>query len=122
MSISVRVVKDRSAEALKLTKRQTERLVGEIAGAVETGAKQNLDEMIYSTPEPENYKRTTNLLQSTQQARLSPTEYAVLSGAEYALYVHEGTVNMDPRPYLAEALAAERPKLAARARRIRGTA
>lgn len=78
-------------------------LAQDLTNAVYLETQVELDRLIYDTPESPNYQRTTNLYHSTARKMVTPTSGVVSSGdarAPYAQYVHEGTDNMPPRPYL----------------------
>lgn len=67
--------------------------------AAEGHAVDEIDKVVYDTPESPNYRRTTNLRQSLSHARDDTSAY-VGTNVEYAAYVELGTSKMKPRPYL----------------------
>lgn len=70
-----------------------------IGEAAEGHAVDEIDKVVYDTPESPNYRRTTNLRQSLSHARDDTSAY-VGTNVEYAAYVELGTSKMKPRPYL----------------------
>ena len=91
--------------------------VAETAATLEAETKKQMDVLIYSTPAAPTYTRTGNLINSVQHRNISPGTAEVTAQAAYAAYVHEGTRNMGPRPFMANAVKADAPKLAARVKR-----
>lgn len=65
---------------------------------------------------------TGNLKNSIQSRQTGPAAWEVRVGAEYGIYVHDGTRVMRPRPFLVQAVDAERAAFeAAVAQLIRGS-
>jgi HK97 gp10 family phage protein len=75
-----------------------------IAASIEAESKKQLQSMIYGRKESENYNRTGNLINSVSHKRTGALEVEVSADAEYAIYVHEGTRNNSPKPFMANAL------------------
>lgn len=92
------------------------RTMGETAAALEAEAKGQAQRLIYATPESASYRRTGNLMNSITHS-FTEDSATVTAGAEYAIYVHEGTRHMTPRPFLVNAAKAEFPRIAERLRR-----
>lgn len=121
--VSVRVLKNGSAAAARLNSQQLQQLVAATTAAVEGQAKQHLQAMVYDQPPaPSGYVRTGNLMGSVGSEVQPNGDGIVFATAEYATYVHEGTVHVSPRPFLHQALEDEDKKVAARAARIAGGA
>ncbi|WP_164700853.1 hypothetical protein [Modestobacter sp. KNN46-3] len=118
--ISVRIMHDGTGHAIRMTDEAIALLVAESTAAVEGFAKIELDELVYSQPPaPSGYVRTGQLINSVGHRLTGPTEGEVFASAEYAVYVHEGSVHNDPaKPFLYNALRREQRRTPARARRI----
>lgn len=105
------------ARVVAAVERGVNNAVSETAATLEAETKKQLDVLIYSTPAAPTYTRTGNLINSVQHRNLAPGKAEVSAQAAYAAYVHEGTRNMSPRPFMANAIKADEPKLAARVKR-----
>jgi len=65
-----------------------------------------IDELIYATPEPENYHRTKNLRRANQIKKLGTMAWLLYNDAAYAGYVHDGTSVLQGRPWMQNAVDA----------------
>lgn len=117
-TIRVKITHDGFGRALTLTREATNLLISESTAAVEGQAKDNLGVMVYDTPPSPDYQRTGHLLNSLGHEMRDDLNGEVFDTADYAIYVHEGTRHMHPRPFLHDALLWEQRRTPARARRI----
>ena len=74
--------------------------VTEVSELIEREAMRQLGSLIYETPESPSYKRTGHLKRSLRQKKTGHQKAKVENDAEYAVFVHEGTRRMSPRPFL----------------------
>lgn len=102
-----------AAHITRLIREAAQGWVAETAAAVEAETKNQLDVLIYRTPE-RGYRRTGNLRNSVRHKLVSRNVAEVQAHAEYARAVHEGTSRMGPRPYMANALKRDAPRMAER--------
>lgn len=70
-----------------------------------------IDALIYSTPESESYHRTKNLRRSNKVEKLGEMTWLVFNDAEYAEPVHDGTSQMQPRPWMKNAIDTVQEKM-----------
>lgn len=87
-------------------------LVAKTVLDVEAGAKVNIVDM--------GAVDTSFMLNSTQGQMTGDTEGEVAVGADYGLYVHEGTYKMAGRPFLQMAAEQQRPAFEAAAAKLAG--
>lgn len=78
--------------------------VRDTTAQVELETVKELNRLVYDTPESPTYKRTGNLRKSVTKHYPSETEGIVQAQIDYAIYVHEGTPHMPPRPYMRNAV------------------
>lgn len=70
-----------------------------IGMAAEGHAVDEIDKVVYNTPESPNYRRTSTLRNSLSHAIDDHAAY-IGTNVKYAPYVELGTSKMRPRPYL----------------------
>jgi HK97 gp10 family phage protein len=81
--------------------------VRDMTARLELETVNELNRLVYNTPESPNYQRTGNLRKSVQKHFPTETEGVVQVGGgqvDYAKAVHEGTQHMPPRPYMRNAV------------------
>ena len=77
---------------------------------VEAQVKINLYNVVYSTPEPANYKRTGNLGNAWAH-QVFGKHAQVGTPVEYAVYIEYGTSRMAARPVLRPAVDEHQPEI-----------
>lgn len=79
-------------------------IMSAVAIEAEGNAIDEINKIVYSTPESPDYKRTGRLKNSISHASDADSAY-IGTNVEYAPYVELGARNMKPRPFLKNAIA-----------------
>lgn len=76
----------------------------ENARTIREAAEVEADLLIYSSPPSIGYVRTTDLLRSHKVLPLSEFSWLLINDVPYAEYVHDGTSQVEARPWMANAI------------------
>ncbi len=86
-------------------------VIGNLAKRGLRDSVREIDELVYSTPESPSYPRTKNLRRANKIRPVGPFSWMLYNDAEYAGHVHDGTSQMEPRPWMRNAVDALRSPL-----------
>lgn len=102
-NVSVKLVKNRIPTLQRQTQRGAGLIVAKTARHVEAGAKNKAP------------VDTGNLKSSIQSQQIDALTWEIRVGAEYGIYVHDGTFRMASRPFLRQSLDEAEPAFVAAA-------
>lgn len=71
----------------------------------------HIDQLVYEQPNSGDYSRTKNLRRSNKLKKLEFATWLLYNDADYAGYVHNGTSQMEARPWMATAIKMTTPTM-----------
>lgn len=100
---SVDVLLDNTDVTLKMFMEREDIVLRALGVAGVNNAIDEVNKLVYDTPQSPNYKRTGYLRQSINHVEQDDSAL-IGAGAKYAKYVELGTSKMKPRPFLRNAI------------------
>lgn len=100
---SVDVLLDNTDVTLKMFMEREDIVLRALGVAGVNNAIDEVNKLVYDTPQSPNYKRTGYLRQSINHVEQDDSAL-IGAGAKYAKYVELGTSKMSPRPFLRNAI------------------
>lgn len=83
---------------------QMARAHAENARTIREAADVELDVLVYGSPPSDEYVRTYDLMKGNKVAPISEFAWLLHNDVEYSGYVHDGTSQMEARPWMANAV------------------
>ena len=100
---SVDVLLDNTDVTLKMFMEREDIVLKMLGNAGVNNAIDEVNKLVYDTPQSPNYKRTGYLRESINHVEQDDSAL-IGAGAKYAKYVELGTSKMKPRPFLRNAI------------------